>query len=379
MINLTYAKDIIVTDPINAKKIISAGGYNGSDGSNGSSGSDGTCSYCEETDSYSSDNGSRGQDGEDGENGGDGKDVLIHYTDLSQIKDFKIYSYGGYGGSGGLGGSGGSGCNGGSDGNAGSKGKDGYNGSRGYLYLVPSPTIYTPNVTKHSSTINTLSKISVEMILNYWETKKGAKDLLATDSVVQDSYYSFKKVNKMNVDLLWDTNKNQKDYNNIKLSLNYNGAEIAVNFKDAFVDYIVETSQNRTTIIIKNIYKKDELLNFIDFSISGQRQNLKLKFKVNSSDLRLEDVKFGIEVFKKRFLSKHYVSIHDQRNANDLLEISNGDINISVGQLPIKSRHLKRKKNIEVNITMTVSVFDKTLYRTYKLSHRVGYPLTIIK
>lgn len=377
--NLSIAQDIIIKDPTTAEKRISANGYDGSDGKQGSDGSDGSCSYCEETDTYSSDSGSYGGDGSNGEDGGDGDDVLIHYSDINQLKDFTIHSYGGDGGKGGAGGYGGSGCNGGSDGSDGSSGRDGYNGSKGYLYLVASPNEYSRDITSHSSSIEKLTSSSAQMILNYWDSKSGANDLLAQGSVIQDKYYEFIKVNKMNVSILWDSNKLQTDYNQTNLYFSFDGEKIEVTFHNTFVDYVVEYSEGGASIIIKNIYKRDELLDFSDFTISGQRQNLVLKLKANSSDLVIEDLDLGVEVFKKRFLSKHYVSVHNQRSAKDIVNISKNEIVINLGQLPINSRFLKRKKYIEVNVTMTISVFGKTLSRTYELAHQVGYPMTIIK
>lgn len=374
--NMAFATDIIIKDPTTVTTPIRASGYDARDGENGRDGSDGRCTYNDESDSYNSDRGEDGQDGGDGGYGYDGDNVLIYYKTLDQLKNIIIYSYGGDGGKGGKGGRGGKGCHGGNDGSDGRDGRDGSSGSRGYLQIIKSSQTYIADITSESTTIEKLLTIPITFRKNYWNKKDGAYKLIDERSEIQSSYYEFEKVNTTEVSVIWNTEKEKEFYKNININLGFDGETITVNFLGAVADYKITKKGNKSLIEIMNIYKKDELLDFLDFKLSNDSQNLQLTFEAKSPDLKLDQLSFGLELYKKVFLTGIYTMFYKTYNTSGILVLSDKQVQLNIGKLPIKTRLVKRNKKIQINIQITVDIFGQKMSKTFYLDHKVGSGVT---
>jgi hypothetical protein len=189
----TYAQDgahgkSVVVDAPGEMVSYDLRGGNGSRGRDGSDGHSGSCNTYTDDEGVEREDYRRGGDGEDGGrggNGGNGGNITIIFDDINDLKNIYVYAPGGHGGSGGNGGDGGWGCPSGSDGRTGSHGSD---GKIGRLYIVPA--IHRPYRPDSSSLYVTVAELMIgkKLVKQIWSNWEGAKDLLAPQSVISDSY-----------------------------------------------------------------------------------------------------------------------------------------------------------------------------------------------
>lgn len=198
----------------------------GDDGRDGERGDDGERPYC---DSQPRDvrhdlqaaSGGDGGDGGNGGNGGSGGSLTVYYTDPAKLAQIFVDARGGEGGRGGSPGRGAYGCRcddrdwevttctgtpgapdyscktdrfvcrDGDSGRTGMSGRDGAPGALGRLIVVQQATPLAPENPTQTLAVADLTNRAIALSKNLWQTRFGARSLLAPGSNVADDYQAY--------------------------------------------------------------------------------------------------------------------------------------------------------------------------------------------
>lgn len=224
-------------------------------------------------------------DGEDGENGASGEvgekgeDLYLFENDLSKLSVLTINQSGGVGGAAGVGGLGAQGCHGGVAGQDGSSGDPGKSGALGKLYILKSDFDLPKEKKSIILNLQDFNGLDLNLRENFWQVRPGLKSLVNPNSIVRDSYYTFKKQVSYSIEIVFDQNLLVPDRGiNTRIALSlFNGELTLSSYTGSLLEYTIVKEHNKFIIIIHRLIAEYHL------------QNLKLK-RISSSgvDLKLE-------------------------------------------------------------------------------------------
>lgn len=367
----------------------------GKNGEDGRAGGDAIAANCGNqpsdvsTDLVAPDGGNGGNGGNGGD-GGNGGSISIYSTNPAQLRQIVVNAAGGKGGQMGPGGNAGEGCNctkpywtvetcsgdrGASDyrcttkefrcyngrngvrGNAGLTGRDGFPGR---LTLLNLNKPLEPDRPTASVAMATMKDQGVVLSRNRWETRQGARDLLAPGSVIDDQYEALTERLERSFLLIWNAPQPFTRFadKNFTLSLD-DQQEIKVGLpSDVWIEGTTQKRNEVTEFLVYNAILLGDVTRLEESSLTGNGRNLKLVLvdKANQSNLIATkfQVKYNITRSDPRFRPvSDYLTKYSGAMPDELVKLNGDRFTLDLGQLPIGEEYLKSGLGVEVEIVAT--------------------------
>ncbi|MEM7065069.1 MAG: collagen-like protein [Cyanobacteria bacterium P01_B01_bin.77] len=356
----------------------------GTDGEDGGYGENGDWVRCrrqprdQRQDLQAADGGDGGNGGNGGR-GGNGGDLTIHYTNPSELRQILVDATGGRGGRGGRGGDGTDGCEcddhrwtvevcqdgtcrqkeykcyDGDDGTDGRNGRDGESGSLGRLTLVNQVEPLPQEAPTQSHTVSSLANSTVTLSKNLWETRSGAKNLLAPGSTIANDYEIYTGHIERQFALDWQTLQPSQSFTDaVDLELQPDG-QVSIDFPEAYW-LLGETidEDTLTTYRVDGIVPVAEVTQLALGRVDGRSRT----FEVNVVDLaqRSDQLETRFEVRYSTSDSagrrRRYDLEYDGSVPADLVQQDHNRFTLSLGRLPIRSQLLSGGTQAQVELTI---------------------------
>jgi len=325
--------------------------------------------------------GGDGGDGGNGGRGGNGGTVTVYYADPVALRQVYVNAIAGRGGDGGRGGNGVRGCNcdddswrikrctedgnctderyeceDGDDGDYGQGGRGGAAGNTGRLVAInqlePLPA-ETPAVT---TAIATLADQTISLSRNLWQTRSGARNLLAPGSNISDSYQAYTGHIERQFALDWQAPQSANSLrDNVTVSLLASG-DVGIQFPE---DYWLQGSSTKqadvTTYRVDGIIPVAQVTQLAMGRVAGRSRT----FEVNVIDrARLSeslDTAFRIRysTARDRGTRTRYTVQHEGPIPSDLIVRDNNRFTLALGRLPIRSQLMSGGTQARVEIIAT--------------------------
>lgn len=364
----------------------------GGDGGDGESGEPGERAYCPAQPSQvrydlQAADGGDGGDGGNGGSGGQGGDITLYFADVAHLQQVFVDTPGGRSGRAGRGGRGGDACrcyqrqwyvqtctNGSCrqerficrDGNLGGSGLDGnegVEGKPGQLWLIPQLEPLPPETPTLTQSLATLLQGPAQLSKNIWQTRTGAKSLLANGSVVDDTYQQYVERIEGRFQILWQADRPQQSFLSIAPTLTLDSSgHLQVEFPPSVW---VEGSRDRkgplTTYAIHQIVNADAVTQLAWGSQQGR-----------GSDFALHVIDLGQE---SPFVATQFELIYgtandDPRNnrriryrtryqgplPSNLISRNNNRFHLALGQLPVDPSHFQPGTQAQIKLQITRSL-----------------------
>jgi len=372
-------------------------GQKGFKGEDGSPGQSATCPLSNEpiNDNLRGANGGNGGNGGKGGNGGNGGSVSLYTTDISFLKQVFINASGGLGGEGGKGGSGGTGCLcpepyvtiktcqgnpgdpqyacstkqlrclSGKNGVNGSNGQMGRDGLLGTLTLINSNQPLLDDQLSASVSFRQLKERGYTLSKNVWQTREGAKELLAPGSLVQGQYRFL--VNRLDYSflVLWNTSRSFEPFASqivtLKLKDVPNGGVEYTLPPEVWLEAKEQKENNRTDLIVYNALLKGEATQLEVVELSGLESELKLqvvdKAKVSDFVNTQWEVTLKTTSLDPRFRrTDDYVTKYQGVIPPQLIERTGNLFTLKLGNLPLNAKELKARVGILIQLKVKRSL-----------------------
>jgi hypothetical protein len=384
----------------------------GQPGSDGADGSDGENAYCDrqprnvDHDLKAADGG-RGGNGGYGGNGGNGGSVTVYYKNLNDLKKILVRSIPGEGGRGGRGGRGGYGCRcsqrsweiktctgtpgssdyrcttkryactDGIDGGQGSDGGNGRSGQIGQLSLVQRQQALPEEMPTKTIPLSTISGQPFTLSKNKWLIKPGATSLLASGSLIADSYREFVERLEGSFQLVWQEPNPASSFAGAMTVALKDDRTISTSFpEDLWVQSYVSQKANLTQLAVVNVIRRTEVtrLAVSDFAKSGSDLQFSIvdlarKSGVISTQFRIkyrtsESGRFG-DAFAD-YQTRYEGTIPDQFVTRDFNRFV-----LNLGKLPIDGKYLAPNTPVEIELVAVRSLGDRSAEQSITWKGRV--------
>jgi len=203
---------------------------------------------------------------------------------------------------------------------------------------------------------------------NQWETRTGAVELFAPESIVADQYVELVERIEKGILLIWDAPQPFTPFANqlatVKL-LDNQEVEI-ITPDDVWLEFTVVEENNLVDLIIVNALLPRDVLQLETTELSGNGDTLSLTVIDNAQQSDLVSSEFFI-----RYKTTEGVSDNFRRNRNtrtrfegeippELITYQDNQFIIAVGELPIDPVFLAPGTNVEIELIVTRSFQDKT-------------------
>jgi hypothetical protein len=374
----------------------------GRDGDKGRNGDDAKAPDCGQqpeqvTQNLQAADGGNGGNGGNGGDGGNAGSITIYATNVENLRQVFVSAAGGKGGQPGEGGAGSPGCNcsrpywtvercfgrpgdpdyrcstqefrcrSGRDGLNGNRGLPGRDGLPGKLTLLNLNKPLEADRPTATVTMGTLKDQGFTLSKNQWDTRQGAKALLAPGSVIEDEYLVLTERIERPFLLIWNAPQPFKDFadQNVTLALN-DQREVQPTFAgDVWLEGTAQKRGNVTEFVVYNALRSGEATQLGDLVLTGNGQGLKLFLvdKADRSNLVATKFKLKYKVTDEdpRFRPPSVYSTQYSGDIPDNLVVVNGNqITLNIGQLPIPPQYLKPGVGVEVELTAIRSFSNYT-------------------
>lgn len=323
--------------------------------------------------------GGDGGDGGNGGRGGHGGNLTVYYTDPSALRQISVDAAGGRGGRGGRGGDGTDGCecdheqwtvevckdgtcklekydcDDGRDGRDGANGRDGEQGRVGQLALINQTEPLPQEMPTQSLGISRLVNQPTTLSRNLWETRTGAKTLLATGSTIDNTYQFYTGHIEKQFSLDWQASLPASGFTEaVDLELQPNG-QVEIDFPNAYW-LLGETIEQETltTYRVDGIVPVNEVTQLAMGRVDGRSRT----FEVNVVDLAQRsdvlDTRFEVRYSttnESGRRSRYFVEFEGPLPEN-LVQQDNNRFTLALGRLPIQSQLLSggTKARVELKV-----------------------------
>ncbi|MEM6350166.1 MAG: collagen-like protein [Cyanobacteria bacterium P01_D01_bin.14] len=355
----------------------------GEDGDDGYWGSDATHPVCRNHRRPSHDvqaaDGGDGGDGGRGGSGGHGGNLTVYYEDLDRVRNLYVRADGGRGGRGGSGGRGTDGCNcnedtweaeicsdgncrtehyrctDGKDGRNGRFGSNGADGGVGQARLIGQRASLPGDRPRVESAIATLPTTPIDLSLNLWETRTGAKALFADGSVISDRYEIYQGRIERQFQLLWASDLAQdRVAGDLVLTVNDRG-DLDIDLpEDLWFDAERTDSGTLTTYRVRSALLRSEALQlaFGRPSGSGEQFELSILDRAGLSDV-IETrfhLRYRVEEGERR---PRYRTRYEADIPSELIQQNHNRFTVKLADLPIDREYLQTGSSVRVELVVT--------------------------
>ncbi|MEM8807581.1 MAG: collagen-like protein [Cyanobacteria bacterium P01_G01_bin.38] len=355
----------------------------GSHGRDGEDGEDGRRPRCRrQPDRGNGDlraaNGANGGDGGRGGNGGRGGTLTVYYTDPSQLRQILVNADGGRSGRGGRGGRGTAGCEcddrqwtittctdgtctskdydcyDGTDGRYGNDGNPGENGEVGQLVLINQTEPLPDEAPTQTVALATITE-PIELSRNLWETRSGAPALLASGSVIADSYQHYTGHITGRFQLDWQAARSQTQFTEVlNLALAPSG-QIQLAFpEDLWISGETRQTETLTTYRVDGIVRAQEATRLAMGQVSGHSRTFEMNLVDLGRQSDLVDTQFLIRYRTTRDDNPRrarYVTQYEGTIPAELISRDHNRFSLALGRLPIRSQLLSAGTQAQIEIT----------------------------
>lgn len=367
----------------------------GKNGENGQNGGDAIAPNCNnQPENVSSDlvapDGGNGGNGGNGGDAGNGGSISIYSTNPAQLRQIFVNAAGGKGGQTGQGGKASAGCNctkpywsietclgdrgasdyrcttkefrcyNGRNGVNGSAGLSGRDGFPGRLTLLNLNKPLEPDKPSASVTMGTMKDQGVILSRNRWETRKGAKELLAPNSVIDDEYQALTERLERSFLLIWNAPQqfNRFADKNFTLSLDDQQDIKVILPSDLWIEGTTQKRNNVTEFLVYNAILSADATRLEENTLTGTGKDLKLILvdKANQSNLITTkfQIKYSVTRSDPRFRPvSDYLTKYSGEIPDNLVKLNGDRFTLEIGKLPIAEEYLKSGLGVEVEILAT--------------------------
>lgn len=371
-------------------------GTDGEDGEDGEAGEDARCRHdlrYVDSNLYGADGGDGGRGGDAGD-GGKGGDVTLYYTNPADLKEIYLRLESGRPGRNGRGGRGGEGCEcrrrrweeevctgtgdnyrcvtrtfycrDGEDGDYGRDGRDGERRDPGTLTLIPRTEALPPDQDTLSLTFSNLVSQTQSLSKNIWQIRPGARDLLASGSVVNDQYREFVGRIEKEVQLIWEAERSLNSiYEQIvRITLEDDRTLKIIFPDDVWLKQTTTQQDNLTQVVVTDFLLRNEATQLAKANFTGQRESL----TVSLVDLagRSDQLETAFRVRYRavegdrwrRVRPGNYRTRYDGVVPPELVTRQNNRYTLQIGRLPIDSEYLQPGVRVEIEVEAIRSFGD---------------------
>jgi hypothetical protein len=371
----------------------------GTDGEDGEDGEGGENARCDRDLYYGNYNlkgadGGNGGEGGDGGNGGKGGDVALYYTNPADLKEVYLRLESGRPGRNGRGGRGGDGCEcrrhrweeevctgtgdnrrcstetfycrDGEDGDFGWDGQDGERRDPGTITLIPRNEVLSPERDLVSLPLSDLVNQTQTLSKNLWQMRRGARDLLASGSTVNDQYREFVGRIEKEVQLIWEAERSLNSIYDQTMRITLEADRtLNINFpEDVWLKQTTSEQDNLTQIVVTDFLLRDEATQLAKANFTGERESL----TVSLVDLagRSEQLETAFRVKYRaasgdrfrRIRPTDYRTRYEGVIPPELVTRHNNRYTLQIGRLPIESKYLQPGIPVEIEVEAIRSFGD---------------------
>ncbi len=374
-------------------------GEDGEDGEDGDDGED--ARSCRQPNRGDRDQeGADGGDGGDagrGGNGGNGGSLTVYYTNIEDLKKIYVLADGGRGGSGGERGYGGDGCkcrdrrwdkevctgtpgnpdyrcetrsfvcSDGDDGDDGSSGSSGSDGKLGTLSLIQGTELLPQEQPAIALSLPEFTNQIFVLSKHIWETRRGASNLLGSNSIIADEYRQFIKRIEKPVELVWNAPRSPINFANTRVTFQLKDdqtVEVSVPEELWLETRQIETD-NQTQFVINRAILASEAtqLRLVDIANNGKNLQLTLIDVAKQSDIL--DTEFEIvyqtntAAPRGRF-DENYTTRYQGKIPPELVSLTGDRFTVNLGQLPIAEQYLRSSLNLKIELRIIRSLGERS-------------------
>ena len=243
--------------------------------------------------------GGDGGDGGEGGRGGQGGAVTLYYTDPTQLRQVFVNAAGGDAGRGGRGGRGSGGCRcddrswrvevcqdgncheerydcrDGDSGRYGRDGRDGATGAPGQVWLIDQVELLPPERPTLTEPLSTWLSQPATLSKHRWEARSGIGALLASGSVVADTYNQYLGQVEAQVQLLWQAPRSPTQFLGLSPTATLaDSGDVQIQFPDRYwIDGRFDRNSATTTYTIDQIVRADRVTDLAWGTPSGSGQD----------------------------------------------------------------------------------------------------------
>src|SRR5690606_14399073 len=164
----------------------------------------------------------------------------------------------------------------GRSGRPGVSGFKGSDGRLGHVTLVQAANQLEDDVTRVSGSIEQLLSREFSFGVNRFARRSGALALLGPGSIVDNDYTAFTHRDIFRAILLWDTEDNYDDFQNLPAAMHVANMGVALSLdKDIIADVEQNVDGNLTVFKIKQALKTSDVRN-IQFLVEGRLEDTQL-------------------------------------------------------------------------------------------------------
>ena len=229
--------------------------------------------------------GGDGGNGGDGGRGGQGGAVTLYYTDPTQLRQVFVNAAGGDAGRGGRGGRGSGGCRcddrswrvevcqdgncheerydcrDGDSGRYGRDGRDGATGSPGQVWLIDQAELLPPEQPTLTEPLSTWLSQPVTLSKHRWEARQGIGALLASGSVVANTYNQYLGQIEAQVQLRWQAPRAPTQFLGLSPTATLaDSGDVQIQFPNRYwIEGRLERNSSTTTYTIDQIVRADRV------------------------------------------------------------------------------------------------------------------------
>ncbi len=255
-------------------------------------------------------------------------------------------------------------CDDGRDGTDGRNGRDGNDGSLGQLVVINQTEPLPPDAPSQSPSVTSLVNQPITLSRNLWETRSGAKNLLAAGSTIASSYQFYAGRIERQFALDWQAPQPSQTFtDSVDLELQSNG-QVSIDFPEAYW-LLGETVQQDTL----TTYRVDGIVPVADVTqlALGRVDGRSRTFEMNVVDLAQRS-----DVLETRFEVRYSTSGNDGRRRrydvefegalpDELVQQDHNRFTLSLGRLPIRSQLLSGGTRAQVELTIIRSYGENSI------------------
>ncbi|MDJ0725455.1 MAG: collagen-like protein [Prochloraceae cyanobacterium] len=369
-------------------------GKDGGDGQDGSNGHHAICygSFYNNHNIYGA-SGGNGGNGGDGGDGGDGGQLTVYYNNLEDLKQIYVQALGGKGGDPGRGGYGGRGCRcafftwtrrvcrrirgyrgyrcylytyycrNGRDGIQGRDGQRGRDGRLGRLKLINGSELLAEDRPTAEVNLSQLQDRTILLSRNIWQTKNGARLLLASGSEIDDRYFEFVERLEKNFELVWSAKQPLTGLGeeNLTVTLENNRQIKVVSPEDVWLAGTISELEEKTQYIVAAVVRRSEVTKLTRADFTGNKSDLNfvLVDRANKSDFLETEFEITYRTTKDsdRFdRNPNYKTRYQGKIPSELVRRDRNRFVLNIGKLPIEEKFLRSGVPIEIELVITRSL-----------------------
>ncbi len=386
--------------------ILNLSGADGNPGTGGMPGEDASGCY-QPTPNYSVQgaDGGDGGAGADGGSGGRGGDLTVYYERIEQMRNIHVMAAGGRGGGPGGGAPGGFGCRcttpswegrecdresptgdrecferrfyctEGRTGRSGAHGAWGAPGRPGELRIIRGqPTLPPARQWLRVDLAELAQRTEFPLSRHAWESRTGARSILAPGSSVGDTYHSYAGTIERLARIRWEASRPPTEFAGIGLSLSLEGDTPVLELGgDLWTDLRAATEGETTTFAVLTAIRPEES-NALDFQgIRGSGEGLVAEFSDRAKVSSLVTTSVWLRYESRSFLS--YPDRFVGEVPRELISVEADRVRVALGRLPLKPEWTRKGRTIRLELALKRALGGKSSeYRVPRTKMRIGEP-----